>query len=139
MFKVSSRGTPNPDALKFVLTKRCWNRRPFNSITRRGTDRIRWLPLCFDHGVQSVFYMGPLCNAEQVTGHRWSSIQPDINKAISENAKPQTKWKREWTCGLFQKPPSNENNDLLDQINMVLDESVRPALAGDGRNSNPGT
>jgi Fe-S cluster biogenesis protein NfuA len=119
--------TPNPNALKFVLNERLlkYETRQFHNIEEAAND-----PLAkgvFEiSGVVSVFYMDKFVTIEKSKNANWGQIQkPFINflKNFDQNLIPSE-----------EEPDSlNENSDeLLIKINELLDNRVRPALAGDG-------
>jgi Fe-S cluster biogenesis protein NfuA len=119
--------TPNPNALKFVLNERLlkFETRQFHNIDEAEND-----PLAkgvFEiSGVVSVFYMDKFVTIEKSKNASWGQIQkPFINflKNFDKNLIPSE-----------EEPDSlNENSDeLLKKINELLDNRVRPALAGDG-------
>ncbi len=119
--------TPNPQALKFVLNEPLlkFETRQFHNAQEAESD-----PLAkgiFEIGnVVSVFYMDKFVTIEKSKESNWGQIQrPFINliKSFDKNLIPKEK----------ELKPSDENsNEILKQINKILDERVRPALAGDG-------
>jgi NFU1 iron-sulfur cluster scaffold homolog, mitochondrial len=119
--------TPNPHALKFIL-----NQKLLNIETRQYTDKdsAKEDPFAsgiFEiNGVASVFYMDKFVTIEKDKDANWGQIQrPFIEflKAFDTSLIPKEK----------EIEVSEESqNKLLMQINELLDQKVRPALAGDG-------
>ncbi|MHB8578407.1 MAG: NifU family protein [Ignavibacteriaceae bacterium] len=119
--------TPNPHALKFILNEKLLNfeTRQFHNKQEAESD-----PLAkgiFDiEGVVSVFYMDKFITIEKDKQANWAQIQkPFINflKMFDKSLIPSE----------TAVQPNDENaGELLKQINIILDERVRPALAGDG-------
>jgi Fe-S cluster biogenesis protein NfuA len=119
--------TPNPHALKFIL-----NEKLLKAETRQYSDKeeAEKDPLAkgiFEiPGVVSVFYMDKFVTIEKTKETNWGQIQkPFINflKTFDKNLIPAEK----------DSVPLNENEDeLLKKINSILDQRVRPYLAGDG-------
>ena len=119
--------TPNPHALKFIL-----NQKLLNTETRQYPDKqsAQNDPLAkgiFDiDGVVSVFYMDKFVTIEKSSDANWGQIQrPFINflKEFNPDLIPEEK---EVTV------TEEESSELLKKVNELLDQKVRPALAGDG-------
>ena len=119
--------TPNPHALKFILNEKLLNyeSRQYSSIEEASNDPfakgIFEIP-----GVVSVFYMDKFVTIEKSKDTNWGQIQrPFINflKDFDKNLIPPEK---------EIKLSDQESNELLKKINELLDQKVRPALAGDG-------
>ncbi len=119
--------TPNPHALKFILNEKLlkFETRQFHNKTEAENDPLAKGIFEID-GVVSVFYMDKFITIEKSKEANWGQIQrPFINfiKTFNKNLIPEEK----------ELKPLDENSDeLLKQINKILDERVRPALAGDG-------
>lgn len=119
--------TPNPQALKFIL-----NEKLLNQETRQYPDKesAKGDPFAEGileiEGVVSVFYMDKFVTIEKSPDSNWGQIQrPFINflKSFDKNLIPEEK---------EIEVTSEEESELLKQINQLLDQKVRPALAGDG-------
>ncbi len=119
--------TPNPHALKFVLSERLlkFETRQFHNKAEAENDPLAKGIFEID-GVVSVFYMDKFVTIEKSKEANWGQIQrPFINfiKTFDKNLIPEEN----------ELKSLNENSgELLKQINKILDERVRPALAGDG-------
>ena len=119
--------TPNPQALKFIL-----NQRLLNIETRQFPDKESAKDDPFARGifeiegVASVFYMDKFVTIEKQNEANWGQIQRpfiDFLKSFDPGLIPEE----------VEKQDSDETqDDLLKQINSLLDQKVRPALAGDG-------
>lgn len=119
--------TPNPHALKFILNKKL-----LNYETRQYPDRdsAKNDPFAAGilelNGVVSVFYMDKFVTIEKAPDANWGQIQrPFIEflKKFDSELIPEENVKA---------PTAEEENMLLKKINELLDQKVRPALAGDG-------
>lgn len=119
--------TPNPHALKFIL-----NQKLLSTETRQYPDKQSagddpFAKGIFDiDGVVSVFYMDKFVTIEKSTDANWGQIQrPFINflKEFNPDLIPEEK---EVTV------TEEESSELLKKVNELLDQKVRPALAGDG-------
>ncbi|MHB8338731.1 MAG: NifU family protein [Ignavibacteriaceae bacterium] len=119
--------TPNPHALKFILNEKILNfeTRQFHNKQEAENDPLA-NGIFKIEGVVSVFYMDKFITIEKDKQTSWVQIQkPFINfiKMFDRSLIPAEK-----------EVQSNDENagELLKQINLILDERVRPALAGDG-------
>ncbi|MGA7722832.1 MAG: NifU family protein [Ignavibacteriaceae bacterium] len=119
--------TPNPNALKFVLNERLlkFETRQFHNIEAAENDPLA-KGIFEISGVVSVFYMDKFVTIEKSKNVNWGQIQkPFMNflKTFDQNIIPSEE----------EPAQLNENSDeLLIKINKLLDNRVRPALAGDG-------
>lgn len=119
--------TPNPHALKFILNEKLLNfeRRHFSSKEEAAKDSLA-SGIFEIQGVVSVFYTDMFITIEKSKEVNWGQIQkPLINflKIFDKNLIPKEK---------DIQPKSEDESELLRQINETLDSRVRPALAGDG-------
>ena len=119
--------TPNPHALKFIL-----NQKLLNYETRQYPDKDSAKDDPFASGifeldgVVSVFYMDKFVTIEKSPEANWGQIQRpfiDFLKSFDPDLVPEEK---------ITAPTAEEENELLMKINQLLDQKVRPALAGDG-------
>ena len=119
--------TPNPHALKFIL-----NEKLLNYETRQYADKVAakddpFAAGIFElEGVVSVFYMDKFVTIEKSPDANWGQIQRpfiDFLKSFDPDLVPEEK---------ITAPTAEEENELLTKINQLLDQKVRPALAGDG-------
>ena len=124
---VNIEPTPNPDALKFIV------QRP---ILRSGTRTFRDFaaavgdPLgsrIFALGpVPSVFYMDRFVTVNKDAGAEWTGLIDPICEAIEE-------LEQETADGTpLPGGAALDEDEKLKRINALLDERVRPGLAGDG-------
>jgi len=119
--------TPNPHALKFILSERLLNYETRQYTSKEAAVNDPFAKGIFDiEGVVSVFYMDKFVTIEKSPDANWGQIQrPFIEFLKSFNSKliPEEK---------ITAPTAEEENELLKKINELLDRKVRPALAGDG-------
>lgn len=119
--------TPNPHALKFLLNERLlkFETRHYHSKEEAINDPLAKgvfeLP-----GVLSVFYMDKFITVEKSRETQWGQIQ-----------RPLVSFLKDFDTKLIpsEKEPEglDENaSELLQKINAVLNQKVRPALANDG-------
>jgi Fe-S cluster biogenesis protein NfuA len=119
--------TPNPHALKFILNEKLLNLETRQYPDKASAQNDPFAKGIFEiNGVVSVFYMDKFVTIEKSPESNWGQIQrPFINflKSFDKNLIPAEK---------EVKVSDEESNELLKQINNLLDQKVRPALAGDG-------
>ena len=119
--------TPNPQALKFILNENLLKveTRQFSNKEEAENDPLAKGIFEID-GVASVFYMDKFVTIEKQKDASWGQIQKpfiDFLKSFDKNSIPEEK-------GL--KPLDENASEMLKKINTILDQKVRPALAGDG-------
>lgn len=118
--------TPNPQALKFVVNEKLLvnEKRNFANKTEAENDPLAKGIFEID-GVVSVFYMDRFITIEKDPKANWGQIQ-----------KPFVEFMKNFDVSRI--PAENldavkvQDSELLKKINAILDQKVRPALAGDG-------
>ncbi len=120
--------TPNPNAVKFILKEplTSGSSRSFQSADAAQADPLA--SALFNVGnVTSVFYMDRFVTVNKEDEVSWEEmlkkLAEPIRSAPSVADAPAPQSKPLYAPG---------ENPLLDRINQVLDEKVRPGLAGDG-------
>ena len=120
--------TPNPQALKFVINEKLLKRETRNFASK---DEAKNDPLAkgiFDiSGVVSVFYMGKFITIEKDPKVAWGQIQRPFVEFIKNFDKTLIPAEN-----ISSQVISEEETALLKKVNEILDQKVRPALAGDG-------
>lgn len=119
--------TPNPQALKFVLSEKLLNieTRSFQSKEEAENDPLA--KQIFNlNGVVSVFYMDKFVTIEKEPAVSWNNIQKPFAEII-ENfdiaLMPEEKLKEGKTI---------DETEMLKKINNIINLRIKPALAGDG-------
>lgn len=121
--------TPNPNAVKFILKEPVTAGAPrsFQSAVQAESDKLA--KSLFDVGsVESVFYMDRMITVEKDDLTDWDELLPKLAvpiraaEAVANTAPPAR--------DASAQPISDDPR--LAQINAILDERIRPALAGDG-------
>ncbi|MBI5730892.1 MAG: NifU family protein [Ignavibacteriales bacterium] len=120
--------TPNPQALKFVINEKLLIKETRNFKTKEEAQNDPLAKGIFEiAGVVSVFYMDKFITIEKEAKVAWGQIQrpfvefiKNFDKSLipTENAATQVN--------------NEEETALLKKVNEILDQRVRPALAGDG-------
>jgi Fe-S cluster biogenesis protein NfuA len=124
---IEVQGTPNPDALKFITDARLVERgaKSFeNANAAKGDDLGEAL---FASGsVASVFVLDRFVTVTKLPNADWPILEPKLRAAIESRGK---------AVAVVAPPPASAsatNDEILSKIEEIIDENVRPALAGDG-------
>ena len=119
--------TPNPHALKFILNQKLLNYETRQYADKNSAENDPFAAGIFElENVVSVFYMEKFVTIEKSPEANWGQIQRSfINflKSFNPELIPEE---------IVSAPTAEEENNLLKTINQLLDQKVRPALAGDG-------
>ena len=127
--------TPNPNAVKFILKEPVTHgtSRSFKSAEDAANDDLA--RSLFDLGsVVSIFYMDKMLTVEKTDDTEWDDVLPEI--AVPIRAAPsvavngKNRSAAEAVGGSIAAAAGD--NTVLGQINALLDERIRPYLAGDG-------
>lgn len=120
--------TPNPQALKFILSEKLLQRETRNFANKDEAVNDPLAKGIFEiNGVVSVFYMDRFVTIEKDPKASWGEIQKPFVQFIGgfdKNLIPAEAEPKQLS--------SEEETELLKTINTILDQRVRPALAGDG-------
>ncbi len=121
--------TPNPNAVKFVLKEPITNgsSRSFQSSQSAESDALA--DALFKVGnVTSVFYMDRFITINKEDEVSWE----DLLKKLAEPIRSAPAVSEQSSSESNKPTYAPGENLLLDRINEVLDERIRPGLAGDG-------
>ena len=120
--------TPNPNAVKFILKEpiTAGSSRSFQNAESAQADPLA-AALFAVGNVTSVFYMDRFVTVNKEDEVSWEEMLKKLAEPIR-------------AAGATSEAPAQapapvtlpDENPLLDRINQVLDEKVRPGLAGDG-------
>jgi len=125
--------TPNPNAVKFILREPVTNgvARQFDSAEKAQADPLA--KALFEVGnIVSVFYMDSMVTVEKEDTADWDELLPTLAVPIraAESVTSNGASGAEAVGGAIAAVVSSDPRLL--RINEILDEKVRPALAGDG-------
>ena len=125
--------TPNPNAVKFVLKEPVTTgaARSFHSPSLAADDALA--SSLFDvGGVVSVFYMDRMITVEKEETEDWDDLLPKL--AVPIRAAEAAQGGAAAGAGALGGALGSMLSDdpRLVRINEILDEKIRPALAGDG-------
>jgi Fe-S cluster biogenesis protein NfuA len=124
--------TPNPNAMKFILREplTAGAARSYESAAEAEGDRLASSLFAIAH-VKSVFYMDRFLTVTKDPFGSWDELLPKL--AIPIREQPGI----DGTGAVTVSEPrvfeaSADDAEMLARINLVLDEKIRPGLAGDG-------
>lgn len=119
--------TPNPQALKFVLSEKLLNIETRNFKSKEEAENDPLAKQIFElEGVVSVFYMDKFVTIEKDAITSWNKIQKpfaEIIRSLDVSTLPEEKRLEE---------ESDDGTAILKKINEIIDIRIKPALAGDG-------
>lgn len=125
--------TPNPNAVKFILKEAVTNGTARQFASREDADSDPLAKSLFEVGdVVSVFYMDKMVTVEKTDEADWDELLPKLAvpiRAAESTATTQTAAAA--AVGGHIAAVTSDDPRLV-RINEILDEKVRPALAGDG-------
>jgi NFU1 iron-sulfur cluster scaffold homolog, mitochondrial len=128
--------TPNPNAIKFILKEPVTSgaARSFHSANDAESDPLA--KALFEVGnVASVFYMDRMITVEKDYETDWDELLPKlavpIRAAESVTTDSISKTPADSTSNASYGQLDNDD-PRLNQINEILNERIRPALASDG-------
>src|SRR2546429_7368715 len=124
--------TPNPNAVKFILREPVTHgvALQFESAEKAQSDPLA--KSIFDTGnVVSVFYMDNMVTVEKENAADWDELLPTLAVPIRAAESADASSNGGASIGGALAAVMSDDPRLL-RINEILDEKVRPALAGDG-------
>jgi Fe-S cluster biogenesis protein NfuA len=127
-------GTPNPNALKFILKEPLtWGiTRSYDNAEQAKDDPLASQLFAIEH-VTNVFYVDHWITVTQDGSADWHELQRKLAEPIraAPGADEQTAaTTAASTAELADLNPADQ--ERLDRINELLDEQIRPYLQGDG-------
>jgi len=130
--------TPNPNAVKFILKEPVSYGTSHSFKNRDTAEGNKLATALFDLGdVVSVFYMDKMITVEKTDEAEWDEILPVIAVPIREaesvkssNGNGNGRSSAQEVGGAIAAAAADDPK--LVQINELLDERIRPYLAGDG-------
>jgi Fe-S cluster biogenesis protein NfuA len=128
--------TPNPNAVKFILKEPVSHGTSHSFKTAADGAEDKLAKSIFDVGeVVSVFYMDKMITVEKTDDAEWDEILPELAVPIRAAEAVQTsngngKAAAAKVGGAIAAAASDD--PVINQINALLDERIRPYLASDG-------
>ncbi len=126
--------TPNPNAQKFVLHEPLtWGiAHSYESAEQAEGDELARALFAIEH-VTNVFYVDRWLTVTQDGGADWKQLARKI--AVPVRAAPAASAQSQATVAAAKATLdhlSERDRDRLDEIELLLDEKIRPYLRGDG-------
>lgn len=126
--------TPNPDALKFTLREPLtWGvSHSYDNAEQAAGDELACALFAIEH-VTNVFYVDRWLTVTQDGEADWKELVRKI--AVPLRAAPGAAAQSDATVAAAKtgaQALSERDQDRLDEINVLLDEQIRPYLRGDG-------
>lgn len=129
--KIQTEGTPNPNALKFVLDKELLEKDTYNFPDKKSSKDSPLATRLFDiSSVKEVFIGKNFVTVSKTPETNWDTIYDKLIESINkhfESGEPTV-----------NKVASSENksisfdNEIEKKIHEILDSQIRPAVASDG-------
>lgn len=128
--------TPNPNAVKFILKEPVSHGTSHSFKTRDDAVGNTLVESLFDiEHVVSVFYMDKMITVEKTDEAEWDEILPDLAVPIraAESVKATNgNSNAAKAVGGAIAAAADSDDPKLREIEAILDERIRPYLAGDG-------
>jgi Fe-S cluster biogenesis protein NfuA len=127
--------TPNPNAMKFVLKEPLTSggSRSYDRASDAEGDALGEALFGIDH-VVSVFYMDRFLTVTKDPFGSWDELLPKLAAPIREAPAMSAQAAAAVDSGARGAAVAAyaDDEELLERINEVLDDRIRPGLAGDG-------
>ena len=125
--------TPNPNAMKFILREplTIGGSRSFDRPSDAEGDALAKALFEIDN-VASVFYMDRFLTITKDPFGNWDEMLPQVAGPIRSAPAATEPMAAPAGAGAEAAAPYVDDEDLLERINAVLDDRIRPGLAGDG-------
>jgi Fe-S cluster biogenesis protein NfuA len=128
--------TPNPNAVKFILKEPVSHGTSHSFKTREDATGNELAESLFEIGnVVSVFYMDKMITVEKTDEAEWDEILPDLAVPIRAAESVRTSngnGNAAAAVGGAIAAAAASDDPKLREIEAILDERIRPYLAGDG-------
>ena len=127
----SIQPTPNPNAFKFILDQKVLQQgvRHYGSVAE-AKDDVLAVRLFGVAGVESLFFCENFVTVSMHDGADWRAMHAEVGQILEAHvpaAAPAAE-----TAAFVDGILKGGDAELMTRINDVLDDRVRPALAGDG-------
>ncbi len=134
--------TPNPNAFKFLLDQRVHEGTlDFASVEAARSDPLAQAIFAVP-GVENVFYCDDVVTVSMTASADWRAVADQVTGILESHyvedspANAQTSTAEPESSGQDTEAdlqlPQGMDLELLQKVNDILDDRVRPALAGDG-------
>ncbi len=131
---IETEVTPNPDTLKFLPGQVLLENGTANFTSPDSADASPLAQAMFAlPGVTGVFIGYDFVTVSKATEEEWSALKPTILAALMQffaSGAPVLTYTDEAAGPAIEEDEADA--EIIDQIKTLLDEKVRPAVAGDG-------
>ncbi len=127
---LSIQPTPNPNAYKFFLDKTLTSRPREIGDPSKVTDDPLATALFAIPGVKSLFFMDDFVTVTWEDSANWRTVTDQVRALLEKHEAPNTPLAAAAPSG--DLAAAVDDKDLMGKIESILDDRVRPALAGDG-------
>ena len=130
---LSIQPTPNPTAFKFVVdeTMQTEGSRYYNNATEAAKDSLA-TELFALKDVQTVYFAEDFATVTSTDGADLDALHQQVQKVLETHASGGSPVAGGAPAAAASVTVTSDDGAMLDSINELLDERVRPALAGDG-------
>lgn len=138
---IETETTPNPASLKFLPGQQVMPSGTREFASPEAAEASPLAQALFDTGeVVNVFFGGDFISVTAAPGVSWSALKPQVLSILLDHYASQAPLFAPGTAAGIAVPPEAElqveedpaDKEIIEQINDLLDERVRPAVAGDG-------
>lgn len=138
--KVSSiQPTPNPNAFKFLVDAQlapAGETKSYSEPEQAGNDVLAQGMFAIP-GVETLFFCDNFCTVSMTAEADWRAVAEQVTKLLESHIAEEQPATAPTNAGNksdnpLDNLPKGGDPELLGRINGLLDERVRPALAGDG-------
>ena len=134
MMKVQTvQPTPNPNAFKFVLDNRvvAHGVKNYTAAAEAKGDPIGQALFAIE-GVDTLFFCESFVTVSMIESADWRAVHDEVVKVLESREAPHFAPTHTERDSATSEHGLTTDSELLQQINELLDDRVRPALAGDG-------
>lgn len=138
---IETETTPNPSSLKFLPGQPVMESGSREFASPEDAAASPLAEVLFDTGeVTNVFFGADFITVTAAPGVAWPDLKPQVLAILLDHFVSQAPLFAAGSAGGIVVPPEatmmveerSEDCDIIEQINDLLDERVRPAVAGDG-------
>jgi Fe-S cluster biogenesis protein NfuA len=138
--KVTSiQPTPNPNAFKFLMDKPMAKPGQTQAYAKpeQAQDDVLAQGMFAVPGVETLFFCDNFVTVSMTADADWRSVAEQVTKLLESHEPPEVSADEASSGGDGESDPlasipKGGDPEVLSKINALLDDRVRPALAGDG-------
>ena len=129
--KIHTEGTPNPNALKFVLDKELLGKDTYNFPDKTSSKDSPLATKLFELGsVKEVFLGKDFITISKAPETSWDMIYDKLIETINKHFESGEPTINKTTTS--ENKAVSSDNDIEKKIHEILDNQIRPAVASDG-------